>query len=302
MDISIWGNHDATSVNEVVQRVAAAYEDGFRSIWFPQTWTFDTLTALAVAAREVPAIHLGVAVIPIQGRHPIPLAQQALTVADIAGPARVTLGIGVTYAAVSEGRYGIPYSTVVSLCSEELQALGGLLSPARSAEIAGELVTARATLAFDAPSPGLVVGALGPKMLQLAGKFSDGTVTWLTGTKAVAELIVPVVRAAAASAGRPAPRVIVGLPVCVTDDIEGTRSSVGASLVEGLARPSYRRMFAAEGVPEPVDIAFIGDETRVATRIEELAKAGATEFLADVRGNASERRRTRRFLSEVAGH
>jgi 5,10-methylenetetrahydromethanopterin reductase len=300
MDVSIWGNHDAVGVNEVIRRVSAAWADGFRSIWFPQTWTFDTLTALAVAAREVPTIRLGVAVVPIQGRHPIPLAQQALTVADAAGPDRVTLGIGVTYSAVSEGRFGIPYATAVELCAEELQALGGLLSQARSAALAGEYLTARAALVFDAPTPGLVVGALGPKMLELAGRFSDGTVTWLTGTNTVAERIVPVIRSAAASAGRPAPRVIVGLPVCVTDDVAGVRASIGPGLEEGRTRPSYRRMLAAEGVRDAVDIAFICDEGQVAERMVALEQAGATELLADVRGSASERQRTRKFLSELA--
>src|SRR5580692_5842063 len=135
MEISIWGNHDAGGVDEVVRRVAVAADQGFRSIWFPQTWSFDTLTALAVAARAVPHIRLGAAVVPIQGRHPIPLAQQALTVADAAGPGRFTLGVGVTHAVVSEGWYGVPYRDVVGLFQEELEALDGLLSTRRQADL-----------------------------------------------------------------------------------------------------------------------------------------------------------------------
>ena len=111
--VSIYGGSDATTVSEVVARVRAAADEGFPAFWLPQTAGLDALTALAVAAREVPSIGLGTAVVPVQGRHPIPLAQQALTLSDAAGEGRVTLGIGVTHKPVSEGWYGIPYSSVV---------------------------------------------------------------------------------------------------------------------------------------------------------------------------------------------
>src|SRR5579872_2641840 len=113
MTISAWAGSDRKSVEDVVTSVRAAADAGFESVWLPQTLTVDALTALAVAAQVVTGIGIGTAVVPIQGRHPIPLAQQALTVADVAGPGRFTLGIGVTHPAVSEGWYGIPYSTVV---------------------------------------------------------------------------------------------------------------------------------------------------------------------------------------------
>src|SRR6266480_150457 len=125
--ISVEGDIDAYTVDEVVKRVRAAATDGFDAIWFPQIGGLDLLTALAVAAREVPRIDIGTAVVPIQGRHPIPLAQQALTVADAAGPGRLTLGLGVAHARQSEGWYGIPYARVVDLCAEELEALSSLL-------------------------------------------------------------------------------------------------------------------------------------------------------------------------------
>src|SRR5438445_12766831 len=103
----------ASSVDDVVGRTRAAADDGFAGVWFPSGWV-DPLTALAVAAREVPGIHLGTAVVPIQGRHPIPLAQQSLTVADAAGPGRFTLGLGVTHPASSVASYGIAYWDTVS--------------------------------------------------------------------------------------------------------------------------------------------------------------------------------------------
>src|ERR1019366_7938557 len=223
MRISLWGGGDATTVKDVVGRVGAAAEEGFEAIWFPQTASIDALTALAVAASQVGGIHVGTAVVPIQGRHPIPLAQQALTLADAAGPGRVTLGVGVTHAPVSEGWYGIPYAGIVELCAEELEALAPLLSDARRADVAGSRVTARIPLPLSVPAPGLVLAALGPKMLDLAGRLTDGTVTWMTGVNTLGRDVVPRLRAAAAAAGRPDPRVVVGLPVCVTDDVAGAR-------------------------------------------------------------------------------
>jgi F420-dependent oxidoreductase-like protein len=297
MRISVYGGSDATRVDQVVDRVRAAAADGFESIWFPETPSFDTLTALAVAAREVPRIQLGTAVVPIQGRHPIPLAQQALTLADAAGPDRVTLGIGVTHAPVSQAWFGIPYATVVGLCAEELEALHGLLGPSRTAAVAGAHLTARITLNTDGPAPGLVLAALGPKMLALAGRFTDGTVTWMTGAAPRGRDVVPRLRAAAAAADRPEPRVIVGLPVCVTSDVAGARARVGKSMAGTAQLPSYQRMIVAEGVAEPVDIALVGDEAEVTRRIQALRDAGATELLANVAGTPDEQARTRAFLT-----
>ena len=297
MRIAIYGGSDATTVDEVVRRVKAAADEGFGSFWLPQTAGLDALTALAVAAREVATIGLGTAVVPIQGRHPIPLAQQALTLADTAGEGRVTLGVGVTHKPVSEGWYGISYKSVVGLCEEELRALDGLLSSARKADVDGEYLSAHIELPLAVARPGLVVAALGPKMLDLAGRYADGTVTWMTGVATLRDDVVPRLRAAADAASRPAPRVIVGIPVCVTGDVAGARARLGPGMAGTARMASYARMIAAEGVAEPVDIALIGDEDTVAQRIDALAEAGMTELLANVLGDPDERARSRAFLA-----
>ena len=206
--VSLWAGAGNATVADVVAAVQRASDDGFTGIWLPQTLTIDALTALAVAAHVVPDIRIGTAVVPIQGRHPIPLAQQAMSVAQVAGPGRFTLGIGVTHPPVSEGFYGIPYRDVVGLCREELQALDGLLGPEHRCDLTGTHLTARGSLMVEAPTSSVVVAALGPRMLDLAGAHSDGTVTWMTGPKTLAETIVPTITAAAAAAGRPSPRVV----------------------------------------------------------------------------------------------
>ncbi|HEX3564977.1 MAG TPA: TIGR03564 family F420-dependent LLM class oxidoreductase [Acidimicrobiales bacterium] len=290
--ISVFGGADAPTVSELVSRTAAAATDGFDGIWFGQGFTVDTLTALAVAADQVPAIGLGTAVIPIQGRHPLPLAQQALTGATGAGPGRLTLGVGVTHQVVSEGCYGVPYASVVGLCADELEGLAPLLGADRRADVAGERIVARGALGIDGPSPGLVLAALGPRMLELAGRLTDGTVTWMTGVETIRRHVVPSIAAAASRADRPPPRVVVGLPACVSDDRDGARARVGAAMAGPAAMPSYQRMLAAEGVAEPVDIALVGDEDEVA--------GGIAELVANVQGNPEEQARTRAFLGRLA--
>jgi 5,10-methylenetetrahydromethanopterin reductase len=294
--ISVWGGSDVTTVDGVVARVRAAASEGFPSIWFPQTAGLDVLTALAVAAVSVPTIRIGTAVVPIQGRHPIPLAQQALTVADAAGPGRFTLGVGVTHALISEGWYGVPYRDVVGLFEEELEALDGLLSTRRQADLEGARLTARLKLSVPVAPPGLVVAALGPKMLRLAGRLSDGTVTWMTGPKTLEIQVVPQITAAAAEAGRPAPRVIAGLPICVTGNREEARDRIRPILAGSARMPSYARQVAAEGLDDPADLAYIGDETEVAARLSSLEGIGVTELLANVLGTEEEVARTRSFL------
>jgi F420-dependent oxidoreductase-like protein len=299
MDISIYGGSDAVSVDDVVARVRLAAGEGFGGFWLPQTAGVDALMALAVAGREVGGIRLGTAVVPIQGRHPVPLAMAALTVVDVVGGGRLTLGVGVTHKVVSEGWFGVPYRDVVGLCGEELLALSGLLSSGRRADVSGRFVSARVELRLKVDVPGLVVAALGPKMLELAGRYSDGTVTWMTGPASLGRDVVPALRASADRAGRAAPRVIVGIPVCVTDDVAGARSRIAPGMAGTARMPSYARMVAQEGVAEPVDIALIGNEDEVRTRLAALEAAGMTELCANVLGEPDERARTRAFLARV---
>jgi F420-dependent oxidoreductase-like protein len=299
--VSIWGGSDVTTVDAVVARVRAAEEEGFGAIWFPQTAGLDALTALAVAGVRVPGIRLGTAVVPIQGRHPIPLAQQALTVADAIGPDRFTLGVGVTHAPVSEGWYGIPYDDVVALCAEELAALDGLFSERRQADLEGSHLTARLRLSVGVARPGLVVAALGPRMLALAGRYADGTVTWMTCPVTLGRQVVPEITAAAAAAGRPAPRVIAGLPICVTNHLEEARERIRPGLTGAATMASYKRMVQAEGLRDPVDLAVVGNEREVEARLEALEGLGVTELLANVLGTEEEVARTRAFLVTWSG-
>jgi F420-dependent oxidoreductase-like protein len=290
--ISRWGGAGLRNVDDVTRVVTAAADGGFAGVWIPQTTSVDVLTALAVVAREVPDIPIGTAVVPIQGRHPIPLAQQAITTALAAGPGRFTLGVGVTHRVLSEGFYGIPYDRVVTVCEEQLTAMQGLLGADRAVNHEGRWITARAKLDIDDIAVPIVLAALGPRMVEIGGRLSDGTVTWMTGPRSLAADIVPGLRRAAEAAERPAPRVIAGLPVCVTDDVAGARDRFRPGLLTAMALPSYARMMALEGFDDPAELGLVGDEAAVSERIEQLASIGVTELLANVVGNPDEQART----------
>jgi F420-dependent oxidoreductase-like protein len=297
--LSLFAGTEALSLTGIVEKVRVAAVEGHSGVWFPQRMGVDVITGLAAAAREVGAIHLGTAVVPIQGRHPIPLGQQILALAEAAGPGRVSVGLGVAHPYSSEGRFGIPYRGIVDVCEEHLTVLSALLQD-RSVDFEGRFMTARTDLEIDAPAPSLLLAALGPRMVGLAGRFTDGTVTWMTGEVAL-PTIVARLSEAASDANRPDPRVVVGLPICITDDIERVRASLEPEMALLASQPAYARALAIEGLDHrPVDIAIVGDENVARIRLDRLRDAGATEFLGYVVGPSDDRTRTRTFLARGA--
>lgn len=294
------GTFNATHLGSVDDAVAwsqAAAGAGFDTVWFPQVLGLDALTALAVVAREVPDVHLGTAVVPIQGRHPLPLAFQALTVASAAGPDRFTFGIGVTHKGMSEGFFGVPYKGIVDVCTEVVTVLNGLLGPERKADLDGAHLSTHSVAMIDAPAPSLMLAGLAPRMVDLAGAQTDGTITWMTGPTTLERDIAPPLRAAAERAGRPAPRIVVGIQVCVTGDDAGARERVAAMMARSASMPAYQRQMAAEGLTDPVDLVVLGDEDAVAARLAAYVAAGMTELCANVVGSPEEQARTTAFLT-----
>jgi F420-dependent oxidoreductase-like protein len=148
--------------------------------------------------------------------------------------------------------------------------------------------------------PPVLLAALAPVMLQLAGAVADGTVTWMTGPDTLAGHIVPSITAAAEKAGRPAPRVAVGLPICLTADPDGAREQAAQVFSIYGQLPSYRAMLDKEGAAGPADVAIVGDEAALAAGIKAVEAAGATEFVGAVFGDAADRQRTVEFLSGLA--
>jgi 5,10-methylenetetrahydromethanopterin reductase len=292
----IFAGHTANGpIDATVAEARVAADEGFATFWLPQIFGMEALVALAVVAREVPGIELGTAVVPTYPRHPVTLAQEALTTQAISG-GRLVLGIGLSHQPVIEGMFGLSFDRPLRHMREYLDALVPLLQES-NVSVAGETITARAGLDVrGATPPPVLLAALGPKMLELAGSVVDGTVTWMTGPTTIEQHVVPVITRAAESAGRLAPRVGVGLPVCVTDDVDAARQRAAKMFEIYGTLPSYRAMLDREGADGPADVAVVGDEDTVRPQLEHLASIGATDFVANVFGSAEERERTRAFM------
>jgi F420-dependent oxidoreductase-like protein len=273
-------------------------DHGFASAWLANIFGVDALTALAVAGSQVPGIEVGTAVVPTYPRHPAALAQQALT-AQAALHGRLSLGIGLSHQIVIEGMFGYSFERPARHMREYLAVLLPILREGR-VSFAGETMRAEIglTVPCDHDVP-VLLAALAPRMLQLAGREADGTVLWMTGPATIESHIVPAINAAAAGAGRPTPRVVCLLPVCVTGDPDGARERAAQMFSIYGQLPSYRAMLDQEGAAGPADVAIVGDEATVAAQIEALGGVGVTDFVAAEFGQGDDAVRTRALLRDL---
>ncbi|MCM3924241.1 LLM class F420-dependent oxidoreductase, partial [Frankia sp. AiPs1] len=275
----------------VLDQVRAAARAGLDSAFFGQLASWDALTLAALAATAVPGIELGTAVVPTYPRHPLALAGQALTVQAVA-PAGLTLGIGPSHRQIIEGQFGYRYDRPARHLREYLTALGPLLR-GEAVDVHGETVTAVGRI--DAPvavAPSVLVSALGPVMLRVAGELADGTVTVWTGPKTVGDHIAPTIARAAAAVGRPAPRVVCAVMACVTADPDRVRAAVASQVGFASDFPSYRAVLDREGLGGVHETVVAGTAEAVERAVRRYADAGATELLVGLIGDSQERVRT----------
>ncbi len=291
---SAGGGRPAT-VDQIIDEVAAAADAGFHTGAFAQLSGFDVLTLIALAGRAVPGIEFETAVVPIYPRHPAALAQQALTV-NAATAGRLVLGIGLAHKPVVEQRWGMSFERPAAYMREYLAILLPLLH-GEAADASGERLQSQLQLSLpESPAPAVLLAALGEQMLRIAGELTDGTALWMVGPRTLAEHVVPTISEAARKAGRPAPRIAVGLPVCVTNDVTAARERAARALANYGQLPSYRAMLDREGVAGPADVMIAGSEDEVARKLRELEQAGATDFTASPFGSSDDRQRTVAFL------
>ena len=230
--------------SEAVDAMEALAAAGVDTVWVPQNYGIESLTLIAAAAPKVPGVELGTAIVPTYSRHPLTMASQALT-AQVACGGRLTLGIGPSHQLATEGMMGIPYHRPAHHTREYLTVLRALFETG-GVDFSGDLIYANTVIGphpvGDADRIPILVAALAPIMLRLAGELSEGTITWMANAEVLGDRIVPSINAAASAAGRPAPRVVAGLPVCITTDVEGARWRAAEAFgIYGML-PAYRRL------------------------------------------------------------
>ena len=274
---------DLMTLDGLLARIRQAEDDGFDSFWIPHISArgYDALTALALAGMQTSRIELGVGVVPTYPRHPAALAQQALTTATASG-GRFALGIGPSHRPGIEEGFGLAYDSPARHTREYLSVMRPLLEQG-AVQFAGEFYRVNMELAaLERPACPVLVSALAPQMLRLAGELADGTVTWMAGPRAVGQHIAPRIRRAADNCGRAAPRVCVGLPTAVTGDESAARRKAAESYERYGQLVNYRRVLDLEGVESPAEVAVIGDEASLRRQLETFAEAGATDFVANI--------------------
>ena len=296
---------DLMTLDGLLARIRQAEDDGFDSFWIPHISArgYDALTALALAGMQTSRIELGVGVVPTYPRHPAALAQQALTTATASG-GRFALGIGPSHRPGIEEGFGLAYDSPARHTREYLSVMRPLLEQG-AVQFAGEFYRVNMELAaLERPACPVLVSALAPQMLRLAGELADGTVTWMAGPRAVGQHIAPRIRRAADNCGRAAPRVCVGLPTAVTGDESAARRKAAESYERYGQLVNYRRVLDLEGVESPAEVAVIGDEASLRRQLETFAEAGATEFVAnifDVPGETESSQRAYDALKSLVG-
>lgn len=283
------------NLDQFVAEVREGADLGFSAAWVPQIFGLDALAAIGIAGREVQGIDFGTGVLPIYPLHPMRMAESALT-AQAATGGRLTLGIGLSHQVVVENMWGYSFDKPARAMKEYLSALLPLLRD-KAVAFEGETLKAMGQLQHgNVEAPPVLVAALAPRMLELAGTVTDGTVTWMTGPKTVGGHIVPRITEAADRAGRPAPRVVVALPTAVTDDEASVRERAANAFVIYGGLPSYRAMLDREGAEGPADVAIVGDAASVRAQIEGVFAQGATDF---VLVPFAERERTLEAVAEL---
>lgn len=292
------------ALDEIVSDVRAAEQAGFQSAWLANVFGVDALTVLALAGRETSRIELGTAVVPTHSRHPLYMAQQALTVQAATG-GRLALGLGPSHRVVIESLLGLSYDRPARHVREYVEIVRALVHGGK-VEHDGRVYRVRAQLQVpDARPFPILIGGLGERMRRIAGGLADGTITWMVGRRTLAETLIPDVNAAAVSAGRPAPRIVASFPIAVCDgDVAAAREAISSALAIYGQLPSYRAMLDLEGAARPGDIALVGSASAIERELTALADAGVTDLLAnpipigpDPRASV---RRTHDLLAELA--
>jgi F420-dependent oxidoreductase-like protein len=299
----------AERLSGVIDDGVQAEVAGFSSFWFPQVPGYlDAMTAMALLGQATSTIELGTAVVPIQTRHPMIMAQQAVTT-QVACGGRFTLGIGPSHDWIIDGQLGIPYDRPAGLVRDYLDVLLAAFSGPGSVDVENASFRVHGPVdVTDARPMPILLAALGPTMLRIAGERADGTILWMADERAIGEHVVPRITDAARSAGRPDPRIVAGVPValCPDDEVSDARTLASEMLGHAHFSPNYVRLLEHGDAEDVGDTMAAGSESTVLSRLQRYRDAGVTDLAArvvPVGSDAESRRastmRTREFLASL---
>jgi F420-dependent oxidoreductase-like protein len=270
----------ANRVDDVVSQARRAHDLGVRQIWLAQQFDHDAIALAGLVGAAVPGLGVGTSVVPINPRHPLIVASLAQT-AQAAAHGNFSLGLGLGAHEPERVAFGTAWPNTIQRLREHLTILRSVFDNG-SVDFHGEEFSANpgwpVTVAGGTQVP-VYVAAMGPKALQVTGELADGTLPYLAGPRTIAEFIEPTIAKAAAEAGRPAPRIIVAVPVLVSDDVDAARAVAAEQLSFYATIPSYQKVIAREGVESLADLAAIGTAESVVRQLKRYLDAGATDVV-----------------------
>ncbi|HXP33876.1 MAG TPA: TIGR03564 family F420-dependent LLM class oxidoreductase [Acidimicrobiales bacterium] len=300
----------ATKVERMRSDARWAEEAGLDTVWIPQIPDeFDALTCAALMGDVTSRIEVGTAVVPVQPRHPVALAQQALSVQAVCD-GRFSLGLGVSHDWIIDGMLGLPYERPVPTMRAYLDVLDRALTGPGTVDVENEFFRIHQPLDITdvVPTP-VLIAALGPRMLELCGTRTAGTILWMADERAVATHVVPALTRAAEAAGRPMPRVVAGIPVCVCldEEIPLAVERTNRILAEAEVSPNYQKLLEHGDARAVGDILAAGSEATIEKRLQAFADAGVTDVSIRVVPIGQGRdelvasfKRTRQFVASLA--
>ena len=273
--LGVWYSTDKLDGPQLRDFVRTVEKNGYSNLWYPESRGYESMSLAAWLLSCSEKLGIGSSIANIYARDSF-TAQRAVISLNALHGGRFILGLGVSHIPMVEGLRGHRYD-------KPLSAMSAYLDGINKSAPAGELP--------------VVVAALGPKMLEVAGRLADGTATWMTGVQTLADHTVPTINKAAKDAGKPAPRVIAALPFALTTDVERAKTVANQVFAIYGQLPSYRAMLDREGAANPADVGLYGDESALRAGLARLREAGVTHFLASVFGpDAAALERTRQFL------
>ena len=275
------GGDAARKLGRMIRDAEWAENAGFDSIWIPQVPSdFDALIAVAAVGARTSRVEIGTAVVPLHAQHPIALARQVLSAHAVSG-GRVVLGIGPSHHWIVQDMLGIPYTKPAAYTRDVLDVLDKALHGPGPVDVENNSFTVHNPLDLEpvAPLP-VMLSALGPVMLKIAGERADGTILWMADEKAIGDHIAPRINAAAEAAGRPAPRVVAGIPVCLcaSSEVDKARERANVLLTESEFSPNYQRLLDHGNARDAGDLILAGDEDTILAGFRRYIDAGVTDI------------------------
>jgi F420-dependent oxidoreductase-like protein len=299
----------AQKVQRLVDDLTFAEKAGFATVWIPQVPDdFDAMTAATLAGVHTNRIEIGTAVVALQSRHPVALAQQALSTQAVC-EGRFTLGVGPSHHWIISDMMGLPYERPAAVVRSYLDVFDAAFGGPGPVDVENDHFSIHNPLDItDISTTPVLLAALGPVMLRLAGERADGTILWMADERAIGEHIAPRLNAAAHGAGRPTPRIVAGVPVCLCrdDEIDEAKARADRILAEAEISPNYQQLLDRGDARNVSDILAAGSEAAVLARLQSFADAGVTDLSVRVMpiGNGRDEliassNRIREFLSTI---